>query len=414
MKARLSSLLLALHGILQNLKSIDGFVRYSSTRQYAVETLRAAQIDNNNDVTEIRLPPYAANGDSSSDEVSSNCNSYASSVLHSIYVKPFLSNNENAELLQLVRAHANATGRWRQRDTDRHSTYATCDFPIDDAPTVQAYLNSIDFDERMWTALEEHYGIPAADLSYLDFFCVQYQAENNNTKDSSTNIENDNVQSMDRLEAHRDGSLLSFTITLSDPQSDFVGGGTFFEALRHHEGRSPLIQPGGVVRPSRAGDAVLHSGKALHGADVVTTGERIVLVGFVDVAPWHQRPGVLIEACRTWGRLDVALKRHARQVEKTRVINNDDGTICATMGWHLAIQRLKWLPGTDASTGRGRSYVANYCPASSTVVKLADPTYQRLERLKAEDVLLRNILLSRQEVDEMMAGFGDSGEITIL
>eukprot|EP00568_Trieres_chinensis_P012113 CAMPEP_0183301906 /NCGR_PEP_ID=MMETSP0160_2-20130417/7884_1 /TAXON_ID=2839 ORGANISM="Odontella Sinensis, Strain Grunow 1884" /NCGR_SAMPLE_ID=MMETSP0160_2 /ASSEMBLY_ACC=CAM_ASM_000250 /LENGTH=34 /DNA_ID= /DNA_START= /DNA_END= /DNA_ORIENTATION= len=32
-----------------------------------------------------------------------------------------------------------------------------------------------------------------------------------------------------------------------------------------------------------AGHVTLHTGKALHGADVVTAGTRTVLVGFVDV-----------------------------------------------------------------------------------------------------------------------------------
>ena len=339
-------------------------------------------------VTQIQLPRY----DHANDE------GYPS-VLHSIYVKPVLTTQETTQLLELARQHAAATGRWQQPDTARHATYATCDFAIDEAPVVQTYLDDLDFDKRVFTTLSELYEIPGHDLSYLDLFCAQYRAK----KTTTTTIE-DEGGSMDQLEAHRDGSLLSFTITLSDP-NDFEGGGTFFEALRGHEddhADTGVVYPGGVIRPTRAGDGVFHSGKPLHGAARVTAGERVVLVGFVNVAEWRQRPGVLAQACTTWGRMDVAQKRHQRQVEKTQSANGGN----ATAGWYFAKNRSKWLSG--------RSYIGNYCPAFSTVARRADPTFQRLQRLQAEDGLLRNILLTQQEVDENLVEFDGLGDVTIL
>lgn len=337
--------------------------------------------------TQIQLPRY----DHANDE------GYPS-VLHFIDVKPILTTQETTRLLELARQHAAATGRWQQPDTARHATYATCDFAIDEAPAVQAYLDDLDFDERVFTTLSELYDIPGQDLSYLDLFCAQYRAK----KTKGDDEEDDGT--MDQLEAHRDGSLLSFTITLSDP-NDFEGGGTFFEALRGHEDEhadTGVVYPGGVIRPTRAGDGVFHSGKPLHGADRVTAGERVVLVGFVNVAGWRQRPGVLAQACTTWGRMDVAQKHHQRQVEKTQSVNGGN----ATAGWYFAKNRSKWLSGC--------SYMGNYCPAFSTVARRADPIFQRLQRLQAEDGLLRNILLTQQEVDENLAEFDGLGEITIL
>ena len=50
------------------------------------------------------------------------------------------------------------------------------------------------------------------------------------------------------LELHRDGSMLSFTLLLSEP-TDFEGGGTYFAHLDR------------TVRPEERGTAVLHDSK---------------------------------------------------------------------------------------------------------------------------------------------------------
>ena len=343
-------------------------------------------------VTEIRIPPY----DDSDDK------GYPS-VLHSIYVKSVLEDEENEKLVEICRQHAAATGRWEKPDTERHSTYATCDFPVDEAKVVESFLQEIGFDDRIWESMHEFYGIPWEDMSYLDLFVAQYRAKTNGD-DQDLSSTGDNT--MDRLEAHRDGSLLSFTITLTDP-GDFEGGGTFFEALRGHEDKCPnVVCPGGVVRPKRAGDGVFHSGKPLHGAEAITRGERIVLVGFVDVAGWRQRPGVLAKACEQWGRMDVADKRYRRQLEKIQETDKKGG-------WFFSKARGTWLPGNDPKNNTGRSFISNFSPAFPTVARRADPAYQRLKRLKAEDRLLRTILLSEDEVAENLADFTCSGEISI-
>lgn len=74
------------------------------------------------------------------------------------------------------------------------------------------------------------------------------------------------------LEQHRDGSLLSFNIALSDPVGGFVGGGTRF------------VGSGQILRPEGLGDLVVHSGKVLHAGEPVTAGVRDILVGFVTAA----------------------------------------------------------------------------------------------------------------------------------
>jgi len=378
----------------------------SSLRQRCVPSGLFVTSSTDASVTEIRIPRYHDDDEG------------YPSVLHSIYVKSILSDTETAELVNIARQHAATTGRWERPDSERHSTYATCDFPVDQAPAVESYLEKIGFDDRVWETMNECYGIPCQDMSYLDLFCAQYQAKpkhqqgEDDSNDNDMSKENKDVGTMDSLEAHRDGSLLSFTITLSDP-TEFEGGGTFFEALRGHEdgyANTNVVHPGGVIRPCRAGDGVFHSGKPLHGADTVTFGERIVLVGFVDVGVWWQREGVLTEACTAWGRMDVAQKRYQRQVEK---ITDTSGS-STKKGWFLARNRNRWLPGNNSKTGEGRSYIRNYCPAFDTVIRRADPTYQRYQRLRAEDRLLRNILLSPEEVTANFADFDGTEDISVL
>ena len=337
-------------------------------------------------VTSITIPRFL------DDDNHSGSHDYPS-PLHHIHVIPILSDTETAHCYQLAHKHAAATGCWERPDRERHSAYSTCDFAVEECDALTNYLtHEIGFHDRLWGHLSRLYGVDVDDMIYQDLFCAQYQARQNDTPDALTT-------SMDRLEPHRDGTLLSFSLTLSSPDA-FQGGGTLFDALRDvqvNEGGTShgVLRSGGVVRPLRAGDAVLHSGKILHGADVVTAGERTVLVGFVDVAEWSIRPGVLANACREWGRMDVAQYRYNRQMRMT-----NEGQ---RHGWFLKTSR--WLPHHDTN----HSYVCGFCPAFDSVKRRADTEFQRREKLKVEDRLLRTMLLSDEEKKNM-----EPLDITIL
>lgn len=309
------------------------------------------------------------------------------SRLHAIHVKSVLSDEEAARCLALATDHAETTGAWAQPDTVRHAAYSTCDFAVEECEALQGYLELLGFDGRIWEHLSSLYGVDHKDLTYLDFFCAHYQAHGDS--------EDESTKTMDRLEAHRDGSLLSFTITLSDPD-EFEGGGTFFDALPDVEPSTPVFCKGGVVRPLRAGDGVLHSGKLLHGADVVRSGKRTVLVGFVEVSDLLQRRGALSAACRDWGRMDVAAFRWKRQQKMTNGGQRK--------GWPLNYAR--WIP-----RGPSESFARGICPAFESVERRANPSIQRRKKLEAEDLLLRSIMLP----ERTEAGFAFEGdEITIL
>jgi hypothetical protein len=313
------------------------------------------------------------------------------SVLHKIHVKRILSEDEAAHCLSLATRYAQSTGCWDQPDTARHASYATCDFAVEVCHSLTAYLEEIDFDGRIWDQLSSLFGINYEDMSYLDLFCAQYRGKQGNSG---------NGMSKDRLIAHRDGSLLSFTVTLNDP-SDFEGGGTFFDALCDVDPIDGILLPNGVVRPRRAGDGVLHSGKLLHGGDVVLSGNRTVLVGFIDVSSWLCRPGVLGRACRDWGRMDVATFRWKRQQKMTK-----NG---ARKSWPQSYDQ--WLPHTLHDR-----FVRGIVPAFESVGRRAEAAFQRRRRLEVEDRLLRSIFLPESEVPYVMLGdnsFHD-GDMSIL
>jgi hypothetical protein len=355
-------------------------VTSSSTTTTTLQLLQNHVDDDSLDVAgtqglTLTIPPFLADDDDDDDTEEED--GYPS-PLHKIHIQSLMTEDEARHCCQVSVAYAKSTGRWQTPDSVRHQSYSTCDFPVEDCDELQTYLEKIDFDGRLFRQLSELYTIDPDDMEYLDLFVAHYQA-----RDS----EEDSPKVMDRLEAHRDGSLLSFSLLLNSPD-DFTGGGTFYDALRDVE-PDGVLHAGGVIRPKKAGDVCLHSGKILHGADVVTSGSRTVLVGFIDVNERCMRPGVLAEACTDFGRVDVAAFRHKRQAQKHH------------KGWVPSNGR--WLQGSH-------SHFKGFVPAFESVVRRADPEYQRLQRLEAEDTLLRQILLPE---DERANDFLD-GDITIL
>jgi hypothetical protein len=195
----------------------------------------------------IPVPQYCTKPNSFAD-----FNNYPSR-LHFIYMEPLLSLEEAHECYQLAQRHG--IDHWRRPDEERHVNFPTCDFAVDEIPEFESYLNTIQFTERVLNRMTHlyfpsHIGITTLKnnnpplLGFIDLFCVQYVA---------TDQCQDN-QRMDRLEAHRDGSILSFTILLSPPEN-FQGGGTFFDALINDAN----IHDSGVIQPPAAGYAVYQS-----------------------------------------------------------------------------------------------------------------------------------------------------------
>ena len=391
--------------------------RYSNDRTVLV-TDETENDGHHDDMTSlsITVPPYR-NPDKTG-------TTYAyPSLLHNIHVTNVLSPAQVRHCLTLAQQHAQTTKCWDTPDHHRHASYATCDFPIDACVPLQQYLDddTVQFDTRIFQILQTFFQIPNDQMYYIDLFCAQYQA----TASAETTATTTTSNSMDRLGLHRDGSLLSFTITLSEPNRDFTGGGTYFDALQNvttiidtdtfHTDRTMLqtatldqvfhtTHEYGVVRPQTSGDGVFHCGKLLHGGYPITSGTRIVLVGFVDVVTdretdyWKEkeddddddeevdslviRPGRIHAACRDWGRLDVATYRYQRQQEQKRRFSKR----------RVRSERStnKWIPSHNCFRN-----IHPIVHLHSIQHKKAgwDMIYQRQRRLQIEDELLRSILL---------------------
>ena len=146
--------------------------------------------------------------------------------------------------------------------TKRHRSYATTDIPshmID--YELDEYLRELLYDTLYPKMVEkykfnERFNVNLNNGEYFeigvrDLFFVKYDLLKQN-----------------ELKLHRDGSLVSFNILLND-KCEFEGGGTYFEHLDK-------------VYEIEKGDCVIHSGKVLHAGYPILSGERYILVGFLD------------------------------------------------------------------------------------------------------------------------------------
>ena len=272
-------------------------------------------------------------------------------------------------------------------------------------------METIQFEQRIFSALSDAYGVDVEDMSFLDLFCASYEGKDdgNNVKAGATaailDDEDSTRDTMDHLELHRDGSLLSFTILLS-PTNEFEGGGTNFDALLDvappisgHVGYS-ILRPLGVIQPPKAGFVVLHSGKLLHGGHTVTKGQRIVLVGFVDVHQRNMRPGALSDATKEWGRNDVRLYWNKRRIcLLTQQQQKPERQDIVQPTWNLK-NSMHMPKGRNSCIGPNVALPTNII---QNIENRAKSERIRRRRLITEDKLIREILLPRSERGDKIA-----------
>jgi hypothetical protein len=146
-----------------------------------------------------------------------------------------------------------AAESYAQWQTGRHHLYPTTDMSAADLPDGKGEATLRLAQEVILPALAAAFGTPVTGLHFKDMFLAKY------TPTGQPGLGN-----------HTDGSAYSFNMLLSDPMTDFIGGGTRFAA--------PVD---GVVSPRR-GEVLLHKGSLLHAGCPVTQGSRYVLVGFVN------------------------------------------------------------------------------------------------------------------------------------
>jgi hypothetical protein len=174
-----------------------------------------------------------------------------SSPLKHVHVVPLLlSKLECIFLVDLAIRYTKANGGWQM---DRHKAYKTTDIDIavcggELLDTCNAHLKT-----RILPLMANLFELSLVDLAVEDLFLAKYSADKGQ---QST------------LSPHRDGSELSFVITLND---SFKGGGTRF------------IDDDIIVAPETPGTGVFFSGCQLHSGVEVVEGTRYILAGFVRV-----------------------------------------------------------------------------------------------------------------------------------
>lgn len=177
-----------------------------------------------------------------------------SSPIPNVHVVESLLTPEDCQaLIDIAIDYTNQNGGWQ---TDRHKEYQTTD--IDVAVVGEALLEQCNrlLKDTFWPALSRLFGLPIQDLACEDLFLAKYSSDEGDGQIS--------------LPAHRDGSELSFVVTLN---KEFQGGGTQF------------VHSKVTVAPDVPGTCVLFCGRLLHRGLKITKGTRYILAGFVRVYP---------------------------------------------------------------------------------------------------------------------------------
>jgi hypothetical protein len=155
----------------------------------------------------------------------------------------------------------------------RHLSYPTVDLNwVTDGFTNEdrTWLTEHVLNPRLAPTLEKIWGIPASALRLYDLFVVRYDA-------STTDDPSELFQT--KLRNHTDHGDISFNILLTD---HFEGGGTrFWYPDPQHAQHVP--QPLGHVQPTIPGTMITHHAQINHEGFPVTSGTRMILVGFTSV-----------------------------------------------------------------------------------------------------------------------------------
>lgn len=180
----------------------------------------------------------------------------------------------DAEQCAMIKHSLLEAANRRGWDSGRHAKYPTTDIPLHEvAADVEHLIRTTIYTKVLRPLASTYFGATMLPehLCYRDIFFVRYHIPQSRGGDDDVDGAA-SAPSQSSLGMHTDGSTFSFNVALSTPDVDFGGGGTVFE----HDGL--------VVRPGLGG-AVAHGGQVRHGGLAITSGERLLLVGFVGAEP---------------------------------------------------------------------------------------------------------------------------------
>jgi hypothetical protein len=144
--------------------------------------------------------------------------------------------------------YASTNGGWTSKNFVNHKTM---DIKLENINSIFNFFMNVSIIDILKN-IQKDYCLPLdTKINILDLNIIKYQ----------TGIQTG-------LEYHIDQSFLTFNICLND-KNDFTGGGTMFED--------------GLIMETKQGDMIVHCGKIKHKGLDITSGERDVLVGFIEI-----------------------------------------------------------------------------------------------------------------------------------
>jgi hypothetical protein len=210
------------------------------------------------------LEPVIKNDSSSRSEATAACplyESYGSTKKKLFVTNNLVSSSQCQQLIQWAEDHASSRGGWT---TSRHYAVPTTDVPVHQVPLLlewfQAWMQDVGqalFRQQFDVDLSKQFHVH-------DAFLVRYSAPANHDI-NATNTSTSSASNF--LPLHYDESTHSFVLALNQ---DFQGGGTYFYDIDK------------TITPYTTGSMVSFPGnKLLHGGNVVTSGVRYILAGFL-------------------------------------------------------------------------------------------------------------------------------------
>lgn len=174
--------------------------------------------------------------------------------------------------------------------TGRHESFATTDVPVSDLSLAVPPVNGADtvqfeggvtrsqetvgskvldwVEQRVLSRIASATGFRPEDLGLKDLFVVCYSGRQPLLPEKEGAIHYPIPSKQASLAVHTDGCLMSFSLLLNH-QDLFDGGGTFFKAS-------------GDTFHLQQGELLMHDAGLEHAGAEVISGQRIVLVGFVE------------------------------------------------------------------------------------------------------------------------------------
>lgn len=177
---------------------------------------------------------------------------------------------------------------------------------------------------------------------------------------------------------HRDASLLTLNIALSSTD-DYVGGGTYFEALENHNGLPLRVHKGHLL---------CHSSGVMHAGTGISSGERWVMVIFVI----------------SKNELQIARRVHAYGLEFIESKSLNDAKLAFEAGLnaapndhllHMGLGRIASMRGEDEESFQRLIKSSSLYPASHTAAmvagKMLEEQRKHLEALQYFDQVISHI-----------------------